>query len=183
MSFQRPHHTSIYFHEYHQLPAACTTLTLTLTLIWNNLRGSWPTSNFHGSRLEVHGSGLLLPWKLELLAQKRANFQLPWKLVEASMENRCKQMEAFTEVDEAAERIYFHGYFHGSKREKVKFHKRWWKLPWKLIYLIYFHGSRWKFPWKQMETSTEVDSKNQIVLQTGVGAQQQHVLGNHCVSG
>ena len=63
MSFHMPLHTFTYFHEYHKVGAASTrlTLTLTLTLRWSYLHGSWPTSNFHGS-------SLLLPWKLELLA-------------------------------------------------------------------------------------------------------------------
>ena len=66
-------------------PAASTRPTLTLTLSWSYLHGSWPTSNFHGV-MEVHGSSLLLSWKLELLARKLAYFQLSWKLVESSME-------------------------------------------------------------------------------------------------
>ena len=36
--------------------------------------------------MEVHGSSLLLTWKLELLARKLAYLRLQWKLVEASME-------------------------------------------------------------------------------------------------
>ena len=54
MSFHIPLHTSIYFHEYHKLPAASTrrnlTLTLTraLTLSWSYLHGSW-RSNSPGS--------------------------------------------------------------------------------------------------------------------------------------
>ena len=36
--------------------------------------------------MEVHGRSLLLPWKLELRLWKIAYFQLPWKLVEASIE-------------------------------------------------------------------------------------------------
>ena len=51
MSFHIPLHTSIYFHEYHKLPAAPTTLapTLILTLSKSHLHGSWPTSNLHES--------------------------------------------------------------------------------------------------------------------------------------
>ena len=87
MRLHIPLHTSIYFREYHKPPAASTVLTLTLTLSWSYLHGSWPTSNFHGSRWEhmvvvgcFHGS-----WSY---------------LIEASSHgSRCELMEAVIEVD------------------------------------------------------------------------------------
>ena len=75
MSFHITLRTSVYIHEYRELPAASTrlTLTLTLTLSWSYLHGRWPTSNFHG-QMEVHGSSVLLPWKLGPLSWKLAYF-------------------------------------------------------------------------------------------------------------
>ena len=66
-SFHELSHTPTYFNLYPRVSqtSSCfsTRLTLTLTLSWSYLHGSWPTSNFHRSRwkyMEVvccfHGS-------------------------------------------------------------------------------------------------------------------------------
>ena len=73
--FHIPLHTSTYLHEHHKLLDASTRLTLALTLSCSYLRVSWPTA------MEVHGSSLLLPRKLESYLQASMEVDVSrWKV-------------------------------------------------------------------------------------------------------
>ena len=76
--------------------------------------------------MEEPGSTPLLPWELEILAWKLANLQLPWKLVDVSMEvNLLPGKQIYFSGNGEVDLLpwnSFDGNFHGRWFKQIYFH-------------------------------------------------------------